>query len=99
MRRKYTTYEDLLEFALNEADSFSLVWRNFAFDQSAFDFVDSLSPWLRSDFSSSNWPGTQLYSERARVKSYEVNGNTITVTSDQEQSASYKELDKLPSGK
>ncbi len=77
MSRKYVSYEELLDFALEEADTFSVTWRNMAFNQSAFDFVDELSPWLVSDFSSFSWPGTELFGEKARVKTYKVNEQTI----------------------
>ncbi|MGH1441807.1 MAG: hypothetical protein ACRBBR_16960 [Cellvibrionaceae bacterium] len=76
---KYTSYEELLEFGLEEADTFSIVWRNMAFDDSAFDLVEDLSPWLVSDFSSHSWPGTELLEEKARVKTYEVNSETIKI--------------------
>ena len=74
---KYTSYEELLEFALDKADKFSLVWRNFAFDDSAFRLIEDLQPWLLSDYSSSSWPGTEISGEKARVKTYEVNPQTI----------------------
>ena len=78
---KYTTYKELLDYAAQNADSFSLVWRNMAFDQSAFDLLDELSPWLISDNSSHKWPGTELFSDKARVKKYEVNEKTMQILS------------------
>jgi len=79
MAKKYTSYQELLDYAKQEADSFSLVWRNMAFDNSAFELIEKLSPWLISDYSSSSWPGTQLFGEKARVKTYRLNPNTISI--------------------
>jgi len=81
MPRKYTSYTELLDIAKREADTFSLVWRNFAFDQTAFDLIDELEQWLVSDYSSSSWPGTELFDEKARVKTYNVNEQTIAILS------------------
>jgi len=47
MKNKNFNYEELLEFALEEADTFSLVGQNFAFDESAFELDEKLSPWLK----------------------------------------------------
>jgi len=76
---KYTSYKELLEFALDETDTFSLVWRNFKFESSAFELIENLQPWLVSDYSSSSWPGTELFGEKARVKTYKVNPQTIEI--------------------
>ncbi len=76
---KYTTYKTLLEFALDEADTFSLVWGNFSFDSSAYELIEQLSPWIISDYSSCSWPGTELVGQKARVKTYEVNTETIEI--------------------
>ena len=76
---KYTTYKALLEFALEAADSFSLVWGNFSFDRSAYELIERLSSWIISDYSSSSWPGTELGGGKARVKTFEVNTETIEI--------------------
>ena len=46
MRRKYTTYEDLLENALAEWDSFTLVWRNLVLEEPGRELELQLEPWL-----------------------------------------------------
>jgi hypothetical protein len=46
MRRKYTTYEDLLETALAEWDSFTLVWRNLVLEEPGRELELQLEPWL-----------------------------------------------------
>lgn len=70
-------YEQLLEFALEKADTFSLVWQDFEFYDSAFELEDKLKPWLVSEYSSSSWPGTIKFGESALVQKYEVNESTI----------------------
>ena len=70
-------YEKLLEFALEKADTFSLVWQDFEFYDSAFELEDKLKPWLISEYSSSSWPGTIKFGGDALVQKYEVNENTI----------------------
>jgi len=79
MAKKYTSYQELLDYAEQEADSFSLVWRNMAFENSAFELIEQLSPWLISDYSSSSWPRTRLIGEKARVKTYQVTPETINL--------------------
>lgn len=79
MARKYTSYQELLDFVEQEADSFSLVWQNFAFEPSAFILAEKLSPWLMSDYSSSAWPRTQLIGQKARVKTYQLNQHTVEI--------------------
>lgn len=77
MARKYTSYQELLDYAEREADSFSLVWRNLVFENSAYDLIEKLSPWLLSDYKSSSWPRTQLVGEKARVKTYQITPETM----------------------
>ena len=75
----YTSYEELLAYATEEADSFSLVWRNVNFDDSAWKLMDDLSPWLVSDYSSSAWPGTELYNDKAKVRTYKLTDETLAI--------------------
>lgn len=79
MANKYTSYQDLLDFVVQKADSFSLVWQNLAFEPSAFELLEKLSPWLISDYSSSSWPRTQLVGKKARVKTYQLNKQTLEI--------------------
>ncbi len=74
---KYTSYEELLDYALENADSFSLVWRNMAFNDTAFELINHLEPWLISNFSCDSWPGTQLTGDKARVYKYKVTTESI----------------------
>ena len=76
MKRKYITYDDLLDTALAECDSFTLVWRSGALEESARELEMSLEPWLLEDFSSYSWPGTAT-SEKARVRKYRVCAESI----------------------
>jgi len=46
MRRKYTTYQELLETALAEWDSFTLVWRNLVLEEPGRELELQLEPWL-----------------------------------------------------
>jgi hypothetical protein len=77
IENKNINYKELLEFALEKADSFSLVWRDYEFYDSAFELEDKLRPWLISEYSSSSWPGTITFGREALVKKYEVNKKTI----------------------
>lgn len=80
MKMKYTTYESLLKYAEKECDSFSLVWRHeFNFDKSAWDITEDLSPHLISEFPTNKWPGTEIFSGKALLRTYSLNQETISV--------------------
>jgi len=79
MKRKYTTYEDLLEIALAECDSFTLVWPTGmgTLEESGRELELVIEPWLLEDYSSYSWPGTET-TEKARVRRYRVCAESIT---------------------
>jgi hypothetical protein len=80
MKPKYTTYEDLLDFAEEEYDSFSLVWRNhLSFTKSAWQVEEDLRPYLISEFSSHKWPGTEIIGGKALVRTYRVSPESLSV--------------------
>jgi hypothetical protein len=76
MKRRYTSYDDLLTTALAEYDSFTLVWRNMALENTAAELERRLQPWLLEDLGSYDWPGTTS-SQKARVRRYRVCPDTI----------------------
>lgn len=79
MARKYITYASLLAEMSVEADRFSVVWRNVPFEQSAFCLDEQLAPWLISDYRVSSWPRTSLVNEKARLKTYALNADTLKI--------------------
>ena len=80
MKQKYTTYEDLLDFAEEEFDSFSLVWRNdLSFNKSAWQVETDLRPHFISEFSTHKWPGTEIMGGKAMVRTYEVSSDSLSV--------------------
>jgi len=76
MKRKYTTYDELLEIALAECDSFTLVWQFGDLEESGRELEQALEPWLLEEYSSYSWPGTQT-SQKARVRKYRVCAESI----------------------
>jgi len=73
-------YQSLLTRASNEADEFSLVWREeFIFQQSALSIDMKLSPFLISELKTSSWPGTELFGGFATLKKYSVSPESIAL--------------------
>jgi len=73
-------YQSLLARAFNEADEFSLVWREeFKFQQSALSIDLKLSPFLISEQKTSSWPGTDLFGGFATLKKYSVSRESIAL--------------------
>jgi len=70
----------LLDKALLEFDSFSVVWRNeLDYNSNALEFDRKLEPFLLSECETSQWPGTRLVDAFALVKKYSVSEDTINV--------------------
>jgi hypothetical protein len=76
MKRKYTTYDDLLKIALAECDSFTVVWQFGELEESGQELEQALKPWLLEEYSSYSWPGTQT-SQKAHVRKYRVCAESI----------------------
>ena len=75
---EYTTYQDLLEYAGTKCDSFSLVWRSeFEFEKSAIKITEALKSYLISEVSTNKWPGTELMSGKALLRTYALNNKTL----------------------
>lgn len=73
-------YESLLEKALKNFDSFSLVWRDeFDFDDHCKAIEADLSDHLVSEERTDEWPGTKIYDALATVRHYEVNPDSIRI--------------------
>lgn len=71
-------YTQLLNTALKEYDSFSLVWRDdMEFNESAKKLEEQLAPYLIEEKHTDVWPGTQLEYPFATVRIYQVNEKTI----------------------
>jgi hypothetical protein len=79
-KMKYTTYNDLLEFAEQECDTFSLVWRHeMKFKDSAWEVVEELQPYLISELPTNKWPGTEIFGGKALLRTYSVNPASIAI--------------------
>jgi hypothetical protein len=77
---KYSTYQDLLEYAESECDSFSLVWRSeFNFQKSAWDITDKLSKHLINELPVNKWPGTEIFDGKALLRTYSINAESIAI--------------------
>jgi hypothetical protein len=74
MKMKYSSYNDLIDYAEHECDSFSLVWRSeFNFNESALDTTEELKPHLINEVSTNKWPGTELFSGKAILSAMSQN--------------------------
>ncbi len=74
------TYTDLLTYAASRCESFSLVWRKqFHFEPSARQIANSLRPFLISNLSTDEWPGTKLIGHEAMVRQYRVTDKSIKI--------------------
>lgn len=79
-KMKYTTYHNLLEFAEQICDSFSLIWRHeFNFEKSAWIITEELSPHLLIEISTNKWPGTEIFGGKALLRKYTLNPATISI--------------------
>ncbi len=77
---KYTTYQELLKFAEEECDSFSLVWRHeFKFKKSAWKITEELRPYLLSELPTNKWPGTEIFGSKALLRTYSINSASISI--------------------
>jgi len=77
---KGQTYIELIKFASTRCESFSLVWRKqFQFEQSAHQIANALKPFLISNLSTDEWPGTKLIGHEAIVRQYRLSDNSVNV--------------------
>lgn len=75
-------YERLLNTAKTKFDSFSLVWRDqFAFNETAAKFEKSLEPFLLKEQHTDEWPGTKVFKAKAKVRTYKVKPESLSVLS------------------
>src|SRR5258705_5519615 len=73
-------YTDLLTYAASRCQSFSLVSRKqFHFEPSARQIANSLRPFLISNLSTDEWPGTKLIGHEAMVRQYRVTDKSIKI--------------------
>jgi hypothetical protein len=80
MKIKYTNYQDLLKYADQECDTFSLVWRpEFNFENSAFKITEELAPYLISEKSTNKWPGTEVFGNKALLRTYQLNKESSNI--------------------
>lgn len=74
------SYEELMAKALNEFDSFSLVWRDeFEFDEQCTSIEKSLAPFLLEEQRTDEWPGTKIFDALATVRHYKVVKGSIEI--------------------
>jgi hypothetical protein len=77
---KGQTYIELLDFASARCESFSLVWRKqFQFEPSAHQIANALKPFLISNLSTDEWPGTKLIGHEAIVRRYRMTDKSVKV--------------------
>lgn len=73
-------YETMLEKALSEFDSFSLVWRDeFEFNAHCAAIEQSLHPFLINETRTDEWPGTKIFEGLATVRFYKIEEGSIAV--------------------
>ena len=73
-------YQSLLDSAVREFDSFSLVWRDeLRYDEHAAELEQKLQPYLIEETRVDRWPGTQLFDVLATVRYYRVTDSSIEV--------------------
>lgn len=74
------SYNELLQKAKSECDSFSLVWRaEFKFNENAKSVENSLKPYLLKEQLVKEWPGTQLLKADALLRTYLVNAASMEI--------------------
>ena len=72
--------DELFDFALNNYDSFSLVWRaGLKFKDSAKNLLDELEPYLVSKRERNSWPGTETMGQPSIIYTYTVNRQSIKI--------------------
>jgi hypothetical protein len=75
-------YELLLNTANAKFDSFSLVWRDqFKFTETATNLEKSLEKYLLLEQYTDEWPGTKIFKSKAKVRTYKVKPETLTILS------------------
>jgi hypothetical protein len=73
-------YEELLNRAEKEFDTFSLVWRDqLKYDNSASDIEKELLPYLVRTERTNEWPGTKLEGSMATVRWYTVTPESVSI--------------------
>lgn len=74
-------YLQLLNWALENSSSFSLVWRkNFKFEDSAKALKKKLKPYLEKTEITDNWPGTKVFGvPEDKVRFYKTNVQSIEI--------------------
>lgn len=77
---KGQTYIDLLNFAVSNCESFSLVWRDqLTFEHSAYEIKHALKPFLVSNIRTNKWPGQELLGHEAIVQRYRVEDESVNL--------------------
>lgn len=74
-------YLELLDWALENSSSFSLVWRkNFKFEESAKTVKKKLKSYLERTEITDNWPGTKVFgTPEDKIRFYKTNEKSIEV--------------------
>ena len=76
----HISYKELLAKAEREFDSFSLVWRDgLKFNSTSKQIEQDLRPYLISEVTTDEWPGTKLFKAKAIVRTYSVNPESVKV--------------------
>ena len=71
-------YQSLLNKAITDFDSFSLIWRDeLEYNDNAKNFEQKLNPFLIQEDRVDEWPGTQLESMSATMKVYALSNESI----------------------
>jgi hypothetical protein len=75
-------YKQLLKTAKENYDSFSLVWRDqLDFNENSARFGKSLEQFLIKELHTDEWPGTKIFGSKAKVRTYKVNSDSLSVLS------------------
>lgn len=73
-------YRTLLDKALKEFDSFSLVWRDaFEFDDESRKIEKELTSFMLSEERTNEWSGTKIFGSLATVRHYKVCKETMVI--------------------
>lgn len=77
------TYQQLLNWALEECESFSVVSREGEDSDSEQEVIESLKPFLIEEVLTNKWPGTEVFSKPVHVlRFYKLNSKSVSVLSE-----------------
>ncbi|WPU65122.1 hypothetical protein [Peredibacter starrii] len=93
-----TLYEKMLNFAINQGGRYVLfvIRPEIDFDKNNSAFLNEMHPYLKKDFTSDNWPCTQIFDDKANILIFDFVKDSLEILRKYSDSFASWEQPNLP---